>query len=106
MDTESALGAHRTSAGRGPSGLRRLSLAMLATEHTAEKFQGLGGAGEGVTKPGQLLAAFKAAAPYLGLAPRVVHAIDWLFAFTQPQDWAEGSRPVVWPSASTQREAL
>jgi replication initiation protein RepC len=106
MDTESALGAHRTSAGRGPSGLRRLSLAMLATEHTAERFAGLSGAGEGATRPGHLLAAFKAAAPYLGLAPRVVHAIDWLFAFTQPQDWAEGSRPVVWPSAATQREAL
>lgn len=106
MDTESGLGPHRTSSGRGPSGLRRLSLAMLATEHTAEKFQGLGGAEEGATRPGHLLAAFKAAAPYLGLAPRVVHAIDWLFAFTQPQDWAEGSRPVVWPSAATQREAL
>jgi len=79
---------------------------MLATEHTAERFAGLGGAGEGGLKPGQLLAAFKAAAPYLGLAPRFVHAIDWLFGFTQPQDWQTGSRPVVWPSASMQREAL
>jgi replication initiation protein RepC len=41
-----------------------------------------------------------------GFSPRVVHAIDWLFAFTQPQDWAEGSRPVVWPSAALQRDAL
>ena len=106
METESAFGAQRGSLGHGPSGLRKLSLAMLATEHTAEKFQGLSGAGEGATRPGHLLAAFKAAAPYLGLSPRVVHAIDWLFGFTQPQDWAEGSRPVVWPSAALQREAL
>ena len=56
--------------------------------------------------PGQLLAAFKAAAPRLGLAPRLVHAVDWLFRFTQPQDWGRGGRPIVWPSASMQQEAL
>ena len=56
--------------------------------------------------PGQLLAAFKAAAPRLGISPRLVHAVDWLFRFTQPQDWEEGSRPIVWPSASMQQEAL
>ena len=106
MQTESAQGAYRTPSGRSPNGLRRLSLAMLATARTAERFAGLGGVGEGGLKPGQLLAAFKAAAPYLGLAPRFVHAIDWLFGFTQPQDWQTGSRPVVWPSASMQREAL
>ena len=55
---------------------------------------------------GQLLAAFKAAAPRLGLAPRLVHAIDWLFRFTQPQDWGRGGRPIVWPSASLQQDAL
>jgi replication initiation protein RepC len=35
-----------------------------------------------------------------------VHAVDWLFRFTQPQDWEKGSRPVVWPSARMQQEAL
>src|ERR1019366_1408309 len=35
-----------------------------------------------------------------------VHAIDWLFRFTQPQDWGRGGRPIVWPSASVQQEAL
>jgi hypothetical protein len=55
------------------------------------------GRGQGATRPGQVLAAFKAAAPHLGLNPRIVHAVDWLFTFTQPQDWCEGSRPVVWP---------
>lgn len=88
---------------RAPTGLRRLSLAMLATARTAEGFTGLP---EGEGTPGKVLAAFKGAAPYLGLAPRLVHAIDWLFKFTQPQDWAPGSRPIVWPSAAMQREAL
>ena len=59
-----------------------------------------------MTVPGQLLAAFKAAAPRLGLSPRLVHAVDWLFRFTQPQDWGRGGRPIVWPSASLQQEAL
>ena len=106
MHTNSAPGAPGRSTGRSPSGLRRLSLAMLATEHTAARFAGLSGEEKGALKPGQLLAAFKAAAPHLGLAPRVVHAVDWLFGFTQPQDWSEGSRPIVWPSAAMQREAL
>jgi replication initiation protein RepC len=35
-----------------------------------------------------------------------VHAIDWLFRFTQPQDWDKGGRPVVWPSARMQQESL
>ena len=35
-----------------------------------------------------------------------MHAVDWLFRFTQAQDWEEGSRPIVWPSASMQEEAL
>jgi replication initiation protein RepC len=105
MQKESAREAHKTSLARGPSGLRRLSLAMLATGKMAEDFQGTR-EGEGATRPGQVLAAFKGAAPHLGLSPRVVHAIDWLFTFTQPQDWAEGSRPVVWPSSALQRDTL
>jgi replication initiation protein RepC len=59
-----------------------------------------------VTAPGQLLAAFKAAAPRLGISPRLVHAVDWLFRFTQPQDWEKGGRPIVWPSASMQQDSL
>ena len=105
MQKESALEAHRISSARAPSGLRRLSIAMLATGRMAEDFKGTA-EGQGALRPGQVLAAFKAAAPHLGYNPRVVHAIDWLFTFTQPQDWLEGSRPVVWPSSALQREAL
>jgi replication initiation protein RepC len=86
-----------------PTGLRRLTPSLLQAIRAAEDFTGLP---QGASRPGQVLAAFKAAAPCLGLAPRLVHAIDWLFKFTQPQDWKPGARPIVWPSAATQQEAL
>jgi replication initiation protein RepC len=75
----------------------------LKADRTAEGFAGLP---QGVTASGQLLATFKASAPHLGIVPRLVHALDWLFRFTQPQDWQKGSRPIVWPSARMQQEAL
>ena len=82
-----------------PTGLRRLTPSLLQALSAAEHFTGLP---PDVSRPGQVLAAFKAAAPCLGLPPRLVHAVDWLFKFTQPQDWEEGARPIVWPSAATQ----
>ena len=103
MTTESAREAQGGGFAGGPTGLRRLTPSLLRADRTAEAFAGLP---DGVTVPGQLLAAFKAAAPRLGLSPRLVHAMDWLFRFTQPQDWGRGGRPIVWPSASMQREAL
>jgi replication initiation protein RepC len=75
----------------------------LKVDRTAESFAGLP---DGVTAHGQLLAAFKAAAPRLGLSTRLVHAVDWLFKYTQPADWERGGRPIVWPSALLQQEAL
>jgi replication initiation protein RepC len=86
-----------------PTGFRRLTPELLQADRSAEAFAGLP---EGATSPGQLLAAFKAAAPRLGVSPRLVHAVDWLFRFTQPQDWEQGARPIVWPSAALQQEAL
>jgi replication initiation protein RepC len=76
---------------------------LLKADRSAEDFAGLP---EGVEAPGQLLAALKAAAPRLGISPRLVHAVDWLFCFSQPQDWEQGVRPIVWPSASMQQQAL
>ena len=64
-----------------PTGLRRLTLSLLQATRAAEDFTGLP---PGTSRPGQILAAFKAAAPRLGLAPRLVHAIDWLFKFGSP----------------------
>ena len=84
-------------------GFRRITLGLLEADHLAEGFDGMP---DGVTCPTQLLAALKAAAPRLGLSPRLVHKLDWLFQFTAPQDWGREARPIVWPSASLQREAL
>lgn len=86
-----------------PTGFRRWSPGLLKTDRVAEAFAGLP---EGVKSPGQLLATFKEAAPQLGISPRLVHAVDWLFCFTQLQDWQKDSRPIVWPHARTQQEAL
>jgi replication initiation protein RepC len=98
-----AQGAQRENFAGHPTGFRRLTPSLLRADRTAEGFSGLP---EGVTQPGQLLAALKAAAPRLGVGPRLIHAVDWLFRFTQPQDWGQGARPIVWPSAAMQQEAL
>jgi len=103
MTTDSAQKAPGERRAGHPTGFRRLTPGLLQADRTAGGFCGLP---EGVTVPGQLLAALKAAAPRLGLSPRLVHAVDWLFRFTQPQDWERGGRPIVWPSASMQQEAL
>ncbi|MBS3025410.1 plasmid replication protein RepC [Acidiphilium multivorum] len=103
MPTIGPAPGQKTKIKQPPNGFRRLSPAMLATGRTAENFTGLS---DGEGSPGAVLAAFKAAAPYLGLSHRAVHAVDWLFRFTQKQDWEPGSRPVVWPSAFMQSEAL
>jgi replication initiation protein RepC len=68
-----------------------------ATEELARSQEG-----DRPLSPGQALAAFKAAAPFLGYSPRIVHAVDWLFGLTYPQDWAPDTRPIVWPSAARQ----
>ena len=103
MAMENAAEAQGETRAGIPTGFRRLTPSLLQADRTAGSFSGLP---EGVSMHGQLLAAFKAAAPRLGLAPRLVHAIDWLFRFTQPQDWGRGGRPIVWPSASLQQDAL
>src|SRR5664279_3299856 len=103
MTMENALEASGERYAGSPTGFRRLTPGLLKADRTAESFAGMP---DGVTMHGQLLAAFKAAAPRLGLSPRMVHAVDWLFRFTMAQDWGRGGRPIVWPSASLQQEAL
>src|SRR5512132_1020518 len=75
-------------------GCRRLTPVHVQVQAIAERFEGLP---DGVSK-GQALAAFKQAARPLGLSPRLRDAIDVLFAFSAPQDWQPGTRPIVWPS--------
>src|SRR4051794_41936545 len=99
MAMESAQEARGERCAGTPTGFRRLTPSLLRADHTANSFAGLP---DGVTGLGQLLAAFKAAAPRLGLSARLVHAVDWLFRFTQLQDWGRGGRPLGWPPASMQ----
>jgi replication initiation protein RepC len=75
-------------------GCRRLSPVHVQVQAIAERFQGL----QDAVSKGQALAAFKQAARPLGLSPRLRDAIDTLFAFSAPQDWQPGARPIVWPS--------
>jgi replication initiation protein RepC len=98
MDTD-----HRTpTRGHRPAtGLRKLTPPMLGTIKVAETYRFTA-----AMLPGQALAAFKAAAPYLGFRPSVVHAVDWLFRFTDPIDWQPSSRPIVWPSAAMQQQEM
>ena len=98
----SARGAPQEGFARPPTGFRRLTPGLLRTDRVADGYAGLP---PDVTA-GHLLAVFKEAAPFLGISPRLVHAVDWLFRFAQPQDWQQGSRPIVWPSARMQQEAL
>ena len=99
----SASEAPRGNFTQAPTGFRRMTPGLLKADRAADGFKGLP---RGVKSPGQLLAAFKAAAPRLGISPRLVHAIDFLFCFTEPQDWEPESRPIVWPSTELQRTAL
>ena len=104
MTTEMhAAGEQRGNRAGSPTGFRRLTVASMATGHLASDFTGFGDNGP---KPMQILGAFKAAAPFLGYGAKIVHAIDWFFRFTAPQDWREGARPIVWPSARMQQEEL
>jgi replication initiation protein RepC len=83
------------------TGLRKLTPPMLGTIQVAETYRFTA-----AMPPGQALAAFKAAAPYLGFRPSTVHAVDWLFRFTDPVDWQPSSRPIVWPSAAMQQQEM
>ncbi|MDT8278529.1 plasmid replication protein RepC [Roseomonas mucosa] len=74
-----------------PTGRRRTTAAQLqATSH-------LTGALPALDK-GQVLAAFKAAAPALGIGTAVVHTMDLLFGFSWTIDWQQGWPRLVWPS--------
>ena len=86
------------------AGARRPSRAGVIARSIVERTRSTGGA----PPPHHLrvLHNLKAAAPMLGVKPRLLFAIDWLVQFTQPQDWLPGSRPIVWPSQALQCEAM
>jgi replication initiation protein RepC len=85
------------------SGERRFTPAMLAARDRADAYTG---AASGTAKLFSYLAAFQAAAPYLGLPPQAYALVTWLVKQTMAHDWEEGSRPISWPSAQSQEEFL
>jgi replication initiation protein RepC len=85
------------------SGCRRVTLDMRAWLDRADSFTGVP---RGTPKPFKFLYAFKEAEPHLGLPAHTYKLIDWLFRFTNAQDWEEGSRPISWPEARRQEEFL
>ncbi|MBK8176989.1 MAG: replication protein C [Rhodospirillales bacterium] len=90
-----------TACARVAPGLRRLAPDALPIKTQADCFDGLP---NGITA-GQALAAFKRAAATLGLGA-VRDLVDQLMAFSQPQDWQRGSRPIVWPSNAMLQDRL
>ncbi|QTI81716.1 hypothetical protein IAI58_20565, partial (plasmid) [Roseomonas marmotae] len=87
---------------RASCGLRKLTTNHLAAARLAEQAPGLP---PGVKHPNQLLAAMRRAAPYLGQI-RLLPLMEALFRWTQPQDWAPGAEPIVWPSNEELATAL
>ena len=91
MDMQSAL----------PTGRRKVTLPQLRAEAP-------GSAPFPPTTPGRALAAFKRAAPALGVPRRVVDLVDCLMGYSPPQDWDGGSAagPIVWPSDAELEDRL
>ena len=84
------------------AGHRRFDTGAARADHLARAFNGLP---EAVNNR-QVLTALKRAAPYLGVSPRLVHAIDTLMAWSKPIDWSPGERPIVFPSNETLAQKL
>ncbi|WP_432817447.1 plasmid replication protein RepC [Sulfitobacter sp. JB4-11] len=75
-----------------PTGWRKASPALVQAEHLAE-------AGAAVTvNKSRAVVAVKRVAACIGLKAADLLLLDTLAAFTQPQDWEAGRRPIVWPS--------
>jgi len=76
------------------AGHRRLDERTAATDQLAAQFQGL----PADLSHRQVLTVFKRAAPYIGIPPRLVHAVDTLMSCSRSIDWSDGQRPIVFPS--------
>ncbi len=74
-----------------PTGLRKITVSQLQAEAA-------GPVPFSPASPGRMLAAFKRAAPALGVSRRVVDFVDYLMSHNRPHDWDSGPGPIVWPS--------
>ncbi|EPX78282.1 plasmid replication protein RepC [Litoreibacter arenae] len=75
-----------------PDGWRNASQALLASAELAKK-----GASRAIPKT-RAVVAVKRVGAHIGLKAADLLLLDTLAAFTQPQDWEEGRRPIVWAS--------
>jgi replication initiation protein RepC len=73
-------------------GWRKPTPGLVAAEMHAQ-------VGEGLSVPkSKAIIAVKKVAAHIGMKPAQLMLLDILFAFSKPQDWEQGQRPLVWPS--------
>lgn len=82
---------HRGGVSR-PSGWRKATAAVVLAEDLAAEGQGA------AIEKGRAVVAVKRVGAHIGLKAADLLLIDTLLAFSPPQDWAEGQRPIVWAS--------
>jgi replication initiation protein RepC len=82
-----------------PTGRRKITPAMIVARATRPTtWQPV--------RRGEALSALKRAAPALGIPRQVVTLMDYLVGRTRDADWAEGGRPMAWPSNVTLQDVL
>lgn len=82
-----------------PTGRRKITPAMIAARAARPTtWQPV--------KRGEALSALKRAAPALGIPRQVVTLMDYLVGRTRDVDWAQGGRPMAWPSNVTLQDVL
>ena len=82
-----------------PTGRRKITPAMIAARAARPTtWQPV--------KRGEALSALKRAAPALGIPRPVVTLMDYLVGRTRDMDWAEGGRPMAWPSNVNLQDVL
>lgn len=75
-----------------PDGWRNVTQALHKAERLAAEGQGTG------LPRTRCIVAVKRVAAHIGLKAGDLLLLDTLMAFTQPQDWEAGARPIVWAS--------
>ncbi|MDX8350412.1 plasmid replication protein RepC [Cognatiyoonia sp. IB215446] len=84
--------ATASSGAQNNAGWRKASAGLINATRLADE-----GAAQEVTKTRAVVAAKRVGA-HIGLKAADLLLLDTLAAFTQPQDWTEGQRPIVWAS--------
>src|SRR3546814_3890556 len=79
------------------AGLRRMTPPLYRSAEEAEAFEGLP---QGMT-PWDVFWHLDRAAVPMGFSRVEIDTLRVLFKFSQAQDWAAGSRPIVWPANDT-----